>query len=388
MPLSAARQAVLSTARLPLSAAFLTLLILDAPLAAASAAPQALIELSTNPPLTELIPDQDELELTIRLRDPAGAPIPRAALHLELTAPPTNALFSTDFPHVEGSRLVSADTLAVDGQFSMRLVAPIRGAYRLQVTARPPAGDTSFAPTSAEWNPVVPENPEKIRRLALFLAGLAFVSACSGFIAGRTRARPRARAASMSAAGAALVLVSVAAASLPDTARAHGPEGGHESLVTHAAPLTIATSSDSRIATLELRLLTPSPRVGQLAELAATARDASGAAVASRFQLRFRQLEHDVEVFSTELSAPDGQLAWKGQFFDGAPHRVELIATPLAAAGGEPVTAMLETEVEAVAPPFSASAKAFVLLMAIAALAMAFGFWLGGMSQRRVEGAT
>jgi hypothetical protein len=362
-------------------------LVLDAPLAAASAAPQARIELSTSPPLTELIPDQDEVELTIRLRDPAGAPLPRAELHLELTAPPTNALFSTDFPHVEGSQLVSADAVAIDGQFSMRIVAPIRGAYRLQVTARPPAGDTSFAPTTAEWHPVVPENPEKIRRLALFLAGLALVSTCSGFIAGRTRARPRARATSTAAAGAALALVTVAVASMSDAALAHGPEGGHESLATNAAPLAIATASNSKIAQLELRLLTPSPRVGQLAELAATARDASGAAIAARFLLRFRQLEHDVEVFSTELDAPDGHLAWKGQFFDGAPHRVELIATPLAAGAGEPVTAMLETEVEAIPPPFSASAKAFVLLMTVAAAAMAFGFWLGGISQRKAEGA-
>jgi hypothetical protein len=362
------------------------LLALDAPLAAASAAPQARLELSTSPPLTELIPDQDELELTIQLRDPAGAPIPRAELHLELTAPPANAFFSTDFPHVEGSRLVSADALAVGGQFSMRIVAPIRGAYRLQVTAKPPAGDRSFAPTTAEWHPVVPENPKKIRNLALFLAGLALVGACSGFVAGRTRTRPRARTAASPAAAAALALIAFAAASISDAALAHGPEGAHRSRVTDPASSATTAASNSKIAKLELRLLTPSPRVGQLAELAATAHDASGAAVPARFQLRFRQLEHDVEVFSTELIAPDGRLAWKGQFFDGSPHRVELIATPLAAADGGPVTAVLETEVEAIAPPLSASAKAFVLLMAVAAAAMACGFWLGGLSQRKAEG--
>lgn len=352
-----------------------------------------MLELDTDRPLDQVVPDEGEVELIIKLRDASGAPIPRAELRVELTAPPTNPLFSTDFPHVEGSRLIASDVLAVDGRFSMRIVAPIRGAYHLQVTAKPPTGTTAFAPTSAEWRPAIRENPEKIRRLALFVIGLTLISGASGFILGRTRTTPLLRAAKL-AASAAFALLAATSGLMTDTALAHGPGGGHESAGGHSAsiettvPTSSITSGDSRIAELELRLLTPAPRVGQLAELAAVARDSEGAVVPVQFQLRFRQLEHEVEVFSTVITAPDGRLAWKGQFFDGSPHRVELVASPLGGKAGEAVTATLETEVEAVAPPFSASAKAFLLLMSIAAATMALGFQLGGRTRPRLEGVT
>ena len=150
--------------------------------------------LHLDPPLADVRPDLDLVELRIEVPPTPGALLPRQPLAFEIAlgAPPSPSWLSTDFPAVEGSELFRGGGLLRDDAFTLNTMFPIRGDYRLHFRVFPPG-----APQLARertWVLSVGEAPEKKRNFALLLIALTGFGAGSGLVLGRSaRAEARAR---------------------------------------------------------------------------------------------------------------------------------------------------------------------------------------------------
>lgn len=331
------------------------------------AAEPAIMQLHADRDLSTVHPQHDRVGLRLQINRPDGSPISGARLHVLLQAPETPWLASTDFPIVEGSQLMDAQVEIDGSEFTFAIVPPIRGVYKLQVAIEPLPGDSSFSSSQQTFETSISENPKKQRNLAVLLTILVVVGGISGFVLGRSESR--------APVAIALLLLLAAGFRMPDAA-AHGDEHSN----SHQEALQpLATEADATGHHIDLQMLTREPRVGELASLRARFRRSDGTAEPARFRLSFTQLEHNIEVFSTEVSAPDGILNWRGQFYDGSNHRVDVEAVPLDRdlKSVAPARATQEIAVEAIAPPARAVAKSLGFLLGVTALAMVLGFALG-----------
>ncbi|HET9241052.1 MAG TPA: hypothetical protein VFO10_27555 [Oligoflexus sp.] len=335
----------------------LSTLLLLVPMLAESAEP-ALLQLETYQDPGTVHPRTDTLGFRVLIHARDGHPVSSARLKIHLKAPSTPWIGSTDFPVVEGSSLLNQDIHVRGAMHSFQFVPPIRGTYTLTASVEPLPGDMSFAPTQKSWQTTIQESPERKTNLAMLIAILVTVGGLSGFVLGR------------SAASAALLLFIV----LPSqTLKAHG---SHEHKKIAAPPPAEVKSKEGY--RLEMDVVTPEPRVGELSEIIARYQNAEGELQAALFHMEVKQLEHDHVVFSSDVSAPDGLLHWEGQFFDGSPHRVSLTAKPLMEENpGHLIRIERDVDVTGVEPPLRSVIKSFGLLMAITALALVLGLLLG-----------
>lgn len=335
-----------------------TLLILF-PLLAESAEP-ARLQMTNDRDLTAVHPREDILGVRLDFHRADGRPVSGARLKIQLKAPDTPWLGSTDFPIVEGTTLLNQELHVTGSSHAFQFVPPIRGTYTLTASVEPLAGDSSFAPTQNSWQTTISESPARKKNLALLLTILIIIGGISGFVIGR---RPR------SAAIPVLLLLLWPHEPL----KAHG---SHQ----HAKPVAppAQTLSSEEGGSIDLEILTPEPRVGELTALMARYRDQHGQAQAAQFHLEVMQLEHERLVFSTDITASDGALRWQGQFFDGSTHRVSITAVPQRSQG-KIGTAKVERDVDVsgVEPPLSSIIKSFGFLMFITALALLLGILTG-----------
>ncbi|MCX6130077.1 MAG: hypothetical protein NTX25_13560 [Proteobacteria bacterium] len=326
------------------------------------------LEMTSSANLAELHPQHDAVKIQVQIKNSLGQPSRGTKLHLHLKAPATQSLYSTDFPVVEASPLMDGDVIAEDGRFSFAFVPPIRGEYRLSAKAIDPQ---TGAVIQEEWPILIHENPVKKQNLAIFLSLIVFVGGLSGWIL--------ARGAKLSSSSliALLCCSCWALAEKTSPVYAHGSEDhGTNKAGVASFPISNAIAEAPSGYKLELQMLSSHARVGELAEFHGSLRNAADQAVPARFRLHFTQLEHGVEVFSSEFYEPSGSLVWKGQLYDGSNHKIELEAWPLQ----EPAQSLhteIEVPVEAIAPPLPAVLKSFGSLMLAAALSLCLGMGLG-----------
>lgn len=367
----------------------LSLVIFSAGPVPLHAAPRFTFETQTD--LTDAMPQHDPLSIVIK--DSAEQTAEGQLIHVQLSAPKSQALSTTDFPVVEGSTLFEANVGMENGTFEFSFVPPIRGRYELKV--RPLTANYNLSETTS-WSFAIPENPLKVKNLAVFLGILGLISALSGYVLGSTDARPAATAsgkrnsplqARVRPLAKGLVLAVILGTSLgADTAHAHGSESHG---AKHSAGPMIVQSNDQSELKVELQVVTGSPRVGVPAKIIGALRNRSGQLIPARFQLRFTQLEHGSEVFAVQIVSPEGNFQWDGQFYDGSTHRIDLEALPLTADANTFGTrasrkTALNVDVEGLAPPVPAIAKSFIALMVFAALSMGLGFTIGRHRKSRV----
>ena len=293
------------------------------------------------------------------IHDSEGRPVSGARLKIQLTAPATPWIGSTDLPVVEGSSLLQQDIQVRGAVHAFQFVPPIRGTYTLSASVEALPGETSFAPAQSSWQTTIHESAERKNNLTMLIAILVIVGGLSGFVLGR------------SAAGSALVLLFIF---WPYQAlKAHG---SHEHKKITRPPPTAVQSTEGH--QLDLDIVTPEPRVGELTEIMARYQNAEGDLQGARFHMEVKQLEHDHVVFSSDFTAPDGVLHWQGQFTDGSPHRVSLTAKPLVDENPQDLVKIeRDVDVTGVEPPLRSVIKSFGLLMTITALALIFGLLLG-----------
>lgn len=357
------------------------------------------VRLTSEPPLGQILPfeaeaasslgsnqPQSPVRLTLSAVDASGQPLENAKIQLQVLTPPQNPWFSTDFPIVEGTELLNLEGNAPNGELQIQLALPIRGTYQLLVSVTPTVTN-GFAPIQQTLTLSVPENPLKYRYTGILTVILLFLGLGGGLvIGGRQQIQPgeiapqRVRlllSGATVAVIASLVIVNVSA----QFAESHAH--GHEEHQQRVKQPAVFQSQG-----LELKLVGDvHATVGQPAKLAALVLDAkTGQPVKDvNLSVKATPLDDDWIVFAYQ-STPDstGKLAWQQQFFDGAPHKIEVLVSPQPKALRQfkPFGVAQEIKVEAVATPLRVRLISLAYFTSIFGLGLALGLW---QQQRRLR---
>ena len=348
-----------------------------------SQTPAPKVLLTTNPPLERIIPFEAEAErkqspvtLTFQAVDAAGKALENAKIGLQILTPPTNPLLTTDFPIVEGTKLLQMEAVAPAGQLEIQQILPIRGNYQVRVNVSPLVANT-FAPYEQTLNLNVRENPVKYKYFAIVAAVLLSVGLLGGWVIGGQEQLRQGEIAPHSVrlllsgltviAIVTLLFINISA----EVAEAHG--SGHSSGTETIAP------SVQKSQGVEIRLEgDKSATVGKLAHLGLQVKDtATGQPVTDvGLFLKAIALEHDLTVFTYKgVADSEGRLTWQEQFFDGSPHKIEVEATPLSGSKRQftPVKVAQLVEVEAIAPPMSVRLLGLFYFTAFVGIGMVIG---------------
>jgi hypothetical protein len=356
--------------------------------------PQPSVKLITSPVLAEIKPFEAEsskqqlpVQITLQALDRSGQALENAKIHLTILTQPKNPWFTTDFPIVEGTTLLDMEALAPKGELKLQQMLPIRGDYRLRVNVMPVSAN-AFAPIQQTLRLRVSENWIKYRNLGVLATILVAVGLGGGWVIGSGQktlpgevAPQRVRlllSGVTVVAIAALLFVNISA----EFAQSHGSMAmSHE---TEAAPpsdipsklntegLAVQLSGDS------------SATVGQPAQLRVSVMDAKTDKPVTDVALKVTttQLENKWVAFSYEgTSDLSGTFAWQQQFFDGAPHHVEVEIAPKANAARQfkPFKVAQTIAVEGVAPPLQVR----LITLTYFTLLVGLGLLLGLEIQRR-----
>ena len=151
-----------------------------------------------------LHPYSDPATLTLLVTGADGKPVAQGRAAILLEAPEPGRFFSTDFPLVEGSRLLEMDLPLRQGRAEWKYLFPIRGQYRLTVEF--------IAPDGRKMNKTFPlairENKQKWFFLGIFTMGLLVLGVFAGriFTGALSHAKRR---------GAVCLLVSMSCVAVP-----------------------------------------------------------------------------------------------------------------------------------------------------------------------------
>ncbi|GAA6618754.1 hypothetical protein [Scytonema sp. NUACC26] len=345
--------------------------------------PTPRVQLSTNPSLERIYPfeagtekEQSPVTLTLQAVNAAGKPLENALIGLQILTPPPNPWLTTDFPIVEGTKLLQMNAAAPDGKLEIQQMLPIRGNYQLRVNVSPLVANT-FAPYEQVLNLNVRENPVKYKYFAVVAAILLSVGLLGGWVIGGQEKLRSGEIAPHSVRLLLSALTVVAIVTLlfinisAEIAEAHG--SGHNSSTEAIAP------SVQKSQGLEVRFEgSKNATVGKLANLAVQVKDtATGQPLKDvGLQVRAIALEDNLTVFAYKgISNSQGKLAWQEQFFDGSPHKVEVEATPLPGSKRQftPVKVAQLVEVEGIAPPMFVRLLGLFYLTAFVGIGMASG---------------
>lgn len=357
-----------------------------------SRSPQASVQLATEPPIAQVSPLEAEatkylgsgryespVQIKLQARDATGAPLQNARFHLQILTPPPTPWFTTDFPIVEGTKLLDIEGNAPTGEFKMQQVFPIRGNYQLHVNVNPIV-ENAFAPITQTLNLTVPENPLKFRYFLIVLAVLLAIGFIGGWIIGGHQAiqigevAPRRVRLLLSGvtvlAIATLLFFNVSA----ELVQAHASMAEAAPVVDNSGLMT------SQGLKLELTGDTQAA-VGQIASFQAKLTDTQTNQPVSDavFAIKSTQLENNWVAFAYQ-GVPDmrGALAWREQLFDGAPHSIEVNVSPQpdSKVQFQPFQVTREIEVEGIAPPMSVRLISLLYFTGVLTLGLIAGLWL------------
>jgi hypothetical protein len=137
------------------------------------------VNFTTEPALHEIGPDVTVVKMKF-IMSQDGKPID-GNLRIVLDSPKKNAGLSTDFPIVEGTRLIDSEIQTVNGQFEMDYLFPIRGEYNMSLYASIDGKALAVQQESFTLN----ENPEEVTNFTFLALGLLVFGLISGLIIGR-----------------------------------------------------------------------------------------------------------------------------------------------------------------------------------------------------------
>ncbi|MBD2560606.1 MULTISPECIES: hypothetical protein [Nostoc] len=348
-----------------------------------SQTPPPRVLLSTNPPLERIHPfeagtekPQSPVTLTLQAVDAVGKPLENAKISLQILTPPPTPWLATDFPFIEGTKLLEMDAGAPDGKLEIQQILPIRGNYQLRVNVSPLVAN-AFAPYEQTLNLNVRENPVKYKYTAVIAAILLSVGLLGGWVIGGQEQLRQGEIAPQSVRLLLSALTVVAIVTLlfinisAEVAEAHGSK--HNSSTEAIAPSTQKSQG------VEVRIEgDKNATVGKLADLALQVKDtATGQPLTDVvLQVKAIALEDNLTVFAYK-GIPDqqGKLIWQEQFFDGSPHKVEVEATPKPGSNRQfpSVKVAQSVEVEGIAPPIYIRFIGLFYFTAIVGIGMAIG---------------
>jgi hypothetical protein len=354
-----------------------------------SQTPQPTVRLSTEPPISEILPFEAEatvppspVGLTLQAVDAAGQPLENAKMHLQILTPPRNPWFPTDFPMVEGTQLLNMDVVAPKGELQIQQMLPIRGNYKLLVDVTPVVAN-AFPRIQQTLSLSVPESWVKYRNFGILVAILLGLGLVGGLVLGGQQeiqpgeiAPQRVRlllSGAILVAIASLLIVNITA----ERAESHTHEHHSHSSHSHEPGPTVLQSQG-----VEARLIGDiETTVGQLAKLTVQVTDTTTRQPAKDVILKIKTTPTADEwtAFAYQ-GVPDdkGQLTWEEQFFDGAPHQVEVEVSPQSQATRQfsSLRVVQDIQVEGVAPPLRSRLIVLAYFTSIIVIGLVIGLQL------------
>ena len=251
------------------------------------------IYFKASPRLELLYPYSDPATLTLLVTGTDGKPVAQGRVAIRLDAPEPGWFFFTDFPLVEGSRLLDMSLLLRQGKAEWKYLFPIRGHYRLTVEYAAPDGRKASKTFAFE----ISEHKQKWFFLGIFSLALFAVGAVAGRVFTASRSRRKITASLLLSLGSLLPTVSSAVAQEVERGRYFG--------WLEIEPATVGKPSAVR-----WRL--------------AGGEKADGRSVL--LTLTISHLEKGKQVFAVERISVPGEFAVNFQFADGAEYRISAIA--------------------------------------------------------------
>lgn len=361
-----------------------------------SQSPQPTVRLTTEPPISQILPFEAEsttplppVSLKLQALDAAGIPLENARISLTILTPPKNPWFTTDFPIVEGTKLLEIEAIAPKGELQIQQMLPIRGNYQLLANVTPIA-QNAFSPIQQTLTLSVPENVVKYRNFAILAAILLVVGLGGGLVIG---GKQQIQAGEIAPQKVRLLLsggiIIAIATLLYVNVSAEIAQSKMSMPMSHMMMESKPTEKTSPIAQsqgLEVRLSGDvNATVGKTANLQVQVTDTKTNQPVTDVLLNIKVTPAEDEwIAFAYKGVPDaaGKLLWQEQFFDGAPHKVEVEVSPQPNAARQfpPIQVSQTIEVEGVAPPFSVRLTVLAYLTGIVVAGMAIGFGL----QRRL----
>jgi hypothetical protein len=293
------------------------------------------IYFKASPRLELLYPYSDPATFTLLVTGADGKPVAHGRVAIRLDAPERGRFFSTDFPLVEGSRLLDMSLPLRQGRAEWKYLFPIRGEYHLTVEF-----------TAIDGKKAIKNFPLAIReskRKWVFLGIFSVALFALGVLAGRIFTSSR-----LSPSGLVLLLGSLISALDPVTAQ--------------------ETEKSGQFGWLEIDHATVGEPSGVRWRLAG----ANPGSQPVLLNLTIAHVEKGKTVFAIERLPVEREFAMNFHFTDGAEYRV----TAIGYVTGE---RMLRTEkniaVAGVEPPARAMIPAIGFFLAVIAVGLATGRW-------------
>jgi hypothetical protein len=357
--------------------------------------PQSTVRLITDPPIGQILPFEAEAavtpkppRLTVQALDPTGRLLSNAKIHLQILAPAPTPWFTTDFPNVEGTKLLDLEAIAPKGELQVQQMLPIRGTYQLQVNVAPTRAQT-FAPFQQTLSLDVPEHAVKYRNFAILAIALLVTGLGGGWIIGGKQRAATGEIAPQPVklllsgmtvlAIIALLFVNISA----EIAESHGTDHGSIAHQTHPdAQITTTKAGTTRSQGIEVSFTGDrSAIVGQPAHLKVQAIDIKTNQPITDALLHVKTTAVEGEWVALDFEAsPDatGEMQWLATFLDGAPHNLEVEVSPKP--GGvrqfQPFQVAQEIEVEGVVPSLTVRFITLFYLTVIIVVGVAIGLQL------------
>ncbi len=350
--------------------------------------PRSPIQLTTSPPVGQFYPFEAEATtpqsptvLTFLAQNPAGELLVNSLFKVQIFTPFSNPFLSTDFPIVEGTKLLELNAIAPEGKLQFQQMLPIRGKYKLLVNVSPIVAN-QFSPIEQTLTLDVPENPVKYRNYAILIGVLLAVGIGGGWVMGKQPLPQRGEIAPVRVRLLLSGAVLIAIASLLVVNVSAEVSQSHEH--SHLEPVETAVIDNS---VLQVQISGDKhATVGRLADLQVSAIDPKTNQPVTDvvFKLKTTQLENNWVAFAYQgIPEATGKFKWQQQFFDGAPHKleVEVVPNPTANRQFQPVVATEEIEVDGVAPPLLTRLTGLGYLIATVVV----GLVIGLISRRSVK---
>jgi hypothetical protein len=298
------------------------------------------IYLKVSPPLEMLRPYSDPATMTLLITGAEGKPVIEGRVAIRLDAPEPGRFFSTDFPLVEGSRLLDMSLPLSQGKAEWKYLFPIRGRYRLTIEFVAPDGRI----VNKTFPLRIRENEQKWFFLGIFTMGLFVLGVFAGRIFTGAVSNAKGRA-----AGCLLVSMSCVSWSMDVAAQEVGQR-------KYFGRLEVVPTSVGKPSSVRWRL--------------SGKENAESRAVL--LTLTIVHLEKGKTVFSVERIPVAGEFAMYFQFTDGAEYRVTAVAY---VAGEQMLRTAQNISIAGVEPPARAAIPALGLFLSVIALGLAVGRW-------------
>lgn len=353
--------------------------------------PQPSVRLTTSPTVGNIRPFEAEstspqlpAQLTLQAVNESGQLLENAKMRLQILTQPKNPWFTTDFPISEGTTLLDMEALAPKGELRIQQMLPIRGTYQLLVNVTPIVPN-AFTPIQQTLSLSVPENWVKYRNFGILAAVLLAVGLGGGWVIGNRQAiqpgeiapeRVRLLLSGLTVVAiVTLLYVNISA----ELGQSH-----HSMAMSHMTEHAPTADKPSKLQSqgLEVQLSgDSSATVGQLANLQVRVVDPKTKQPITDVALRVKttQLEDNWVAFAYQ-GIPDntGRLAWQQQFFDGAPHNIEVEVAPQLGSKRQfqPFQVAQNVPVEGIAPPLFVRLIVLTYLTGIVGIGLLVGLWL------------